>query len=105
MASMVCGISRLAIGQYMPPPLEVFANVLVIVSSHYLRGLGLPEGGYLPHILYTTRTVLFGVFIGFALGLVSGFASWRWWFVDEASTRSSASSAPVVRSSLRRRSS
>ena len=72
-------------GRYFPTPLAVLDNVLGnFAGSRYLRSLGLLEGGYLPHILYTARTVLIGVFIGFVLGLVSGFASWRWWFVDDA---------------------
>lgn len=66
-------------GQYFPPPLPVFENIISNFSdSKYLRGLGLPQGGYLPHLLYTTRTVLVGVLIGFALGTVSGMAAWRW---------------------------
>jgi ABC-type nitrate/sulfonate/bicarbonate transport system permease component len=72
------------VGRYFPAPLAVFENALDnFASSDYLRGLGLPEGGYLPHIAYTVRTVLVGVSIGFALGLVSGFASWRWRIVDQ----------------------
>ena len=40
------------IGRYMPPPHEVFANAArnLFASDHFV-GLGLPEGGYLPHLL------------------------------------------------------
>jgi ABC-type nitrate/sulfonate/bicarbonate transport system permease component len=73
-----------AMGRYFPAPLAVLDNALGnFAGSRYLRSLGLPEGGYLPHLLYTTRTVIVGVLAGFTLGLVSGFASWRWRVADE----------------------
>lgn len=66
-------------GRYFPPPLDVFFNVIGnFAASPYLRGLGLPQGGYLPHILFTAKTVAIGVVIGFALGTASGMAAWRW---------------------------
>ena len=60
------------IGRYMPPPHEVFANAARnLVASDYFVGLGLPEGGYLPHLLYTSMTVVLGVAIGVALGCLT----------------------------------
>ena len=71
-------------GRYFPPPLAVFVNAVDnFAGSRYLRGLGLPQGGYLPHILYTTRTVVVGGLIGFALGTMSGMGAWRWKVVNQ----------------------
>lgn len=72
------------IGRYMPPPHEVFANAARnLVASDYFVGLGLPEGGYLPHLLYTSMTVVFGVAIGVALGCLTGLLSARWRVIDQ----------------------
>jgi ABC-type nitrate/sulfonate/bicarbonate transport system permease component len=72
------------IGRYMPPPHEVFANaVRNLVASDYFVGLGLPEGGYLPHLLYTSMTVVLGVAIGVALGCLLGLLSARWRLADQ----------------------
>jgi ABC-type nitrate/sulfonate/bicarbonate transport system permease component len=68
-----------SIGRYFPSPRAVAVNAFENFSnSPYLRGLGLPRGGYLPHLIYTTRTVVEGVVIGCSLGLIAGFASFRW---------------------------
>lgn len=73
-----------AVGRYMPPPLAVFANMTENFSeSRYLQGLGLPSGGYFPHLVYTVWNVMLGVTIGVATGLATGLASWRWKIVDE----------------------
>jgi len=78
-------LSADAAGKYFPAPLAVAGNILDnFAASRYLRSLGLPEGGYFPHVLYTTRNVLIGGAIGFALGVMSGFASWRWKVADQA---------------------
>jgi ABC-type nitrate/sulfonate/bicarbonate transport system permease component len=72
------------IGRYMPPPHEVFINAaLNLVASDYFVGLGLPEGGYLPHLLYTSMTVALGVAIGVGLGCLTGLLSARWPVVDQ----------------------
>jgi ABC-type nitrate/sulfonate/bicarbonate transport system permease component len=72
------------IGRYMPPPHEVFANAARnLVASDYFVGLGLPEGGYLPHLLYTSMTVVLGVAIGVALGCLLGLLSARWRLADQ----------------------
>ncbi len=71
-------------GRYFPPPLAVFLDAVDnFAGSRYLRGLGLPQGGYLPHIIYTTRTVVVGGLIGFALGATSGMGAWRWRVVSQ----------------------
>ncbi|MEA2805128.1 MAG: hypothetical protein QOG78_2636 [Rhodospirillaceae bacterium] len=65
-----------AIGTYFPPPLAV-AKVAIanFAASRYFTGLGLPEGGYLPHLVSTTITVFVGVSVGAALGTATGLAS------------------------------
>jgi ABC-type nitrate/sulfonate/bicarbonate transport system permease component len=68
--------AHLTIGRYMPAPHTVvavgFANLF---DSFYFTGLGLPAGGYLPHLLSTTKTVLIGVLIGGLIGTVTGFGA------------------------------
>src|SRR5882724_6287023 len=50
-----------AIGKTLPPPHAVVGNALAnLVSSDRLPGIGLPRGGYLPHLLYTAYDVLLG---------------------------------------------
>jgi ABC-type nitrate/sulfonate/bicarbonate transport system permease component len=67
-----------AMGRYFPPPLAVFENAYEhFAASRYLRGLGLPQGGYLPHILITLRTVVVGVIMGLVIGAATGMAAWR----------------------------
>lgn len=77
------GASRV-IGRYMPPPGDVFWNgINNLFASEYFVGLGLPEGGYLPHLTYTTMTVVLGVAIGVVIGCLSGLLSARWRVIDE----------------------
>jgi ABC-type nitrate/sulfonate/bicarbonate transport system permease component len=72
-----------AIGLYMPPPHQVFADAFRnFASSDYFMGLGLPAGGFVPHLAYTTTTVLIGVGIGVVLGCLSGISSARWRTAD-----------------------
>ncbi len=72
------------VGRYMPPPLAVLNNMIANFSaSRALQGLGLPPGGYLPHLMYTVWNVTLGVSIGVAIGITTGLASWRWRMVDE----------------------
>ena len=60
----------------LPPPHDVLANAFRnLVSSSRLPGIGLPRGGYLPHILFTTGNVLVGGSIGAIVGIASGLAS------------------------------
>jgi ABC-type nitrate/sulfonate/bicarbonate transport system permease component len=49
--------------------------VINFSASHYFTGLGLPEGGYLPHLLSTTLTVLAGIAVGGVVGTATGLAS------------------------------
>jgi ABC-type nitrate/sulfonate/bicarbonate transport system permease component len=72
------------IGRYFPPPPAVLNDAVAnLLGSQYLRGLGLPPGGYLPHLLHTTAEVLIGVAIGVGLGVMSGLASARWLMVEQ----------------------
>ena len=67
------------VGRYLPPPHAVFADGFNnLIGSDYLVGLGLPPGGFLPHLAYTSTTVVIGVLIGILIGLVSGISSARW---------------------------
>jgi len=71
-------LGHAAIGKFMPPPHAVFTAGLVnLVGSDYFIGLGLPPGGYLPHLVSTTTTVLLGVGIGGLIGTVTGLLSSR----------------------------
>ncbi|MEM7024367.1 MAG: ABC transporter permease subunit [Pseudomonadota bacterium] len=73
-----------AIGRYMPPPQAVLWNAADnLLGSRYFEGLGLPAGGYLPHLLDTTVTVIIGVAIGVVVGCLSGLLSARWRVADQ----------------------
>ena len=77
-------VASWAIGRYMPPPHEVFVDAVAnLFHSDYFVGLGLPAGGFLPHVAYTAQTVVIGVAIGTVLGCLSGVASARWRVVDQ----------------------
>ncbi|SLN61987.1 ABC transporter permease [Roseisalinus antarcticus] len=57
-------------------PHQVAGNAIFnLVSSERLPGIGLPSGGYLPHLLFTARNVLTGGVIGVAVGIAAGLAS------------------------------
>jgi len=74
-----------SLGRYFPSPLAAVGNIVDnFGDSRYLRSLGLPQGGYLPHLIYTTRTVVVGVILGCALGLAAGLASFRWRVAEQA---------------------
>jgi ABC-type nitrate/sulfonate/bicarbonate transport system permease component len=76
---LLLGLWQLAhygVGNYFPSPLAVArAAVVNFSASHYFTGLGLPEGGYLPHLLSTTLTVLAGITVGGVIGTATGLAS------------------------------
>jgi ABC-type nitrate/sulfonate/bicarbonate transport system permease component len=60
----------------LPPPHAVMANAFGnLLSSERLPGIGLPRGGYLPHILFTASNVLVGGGIGALIGIASGLFS------------------------------
>ena len=60
----------------LPPPHAVVANAIGnLLSSDRLPGIGLPRGGYLPHLLYTAYDVLLGGCIGAVAGITTGLAS------------------------------
>lgn len=71
-------LGHFLIGKFMPPPHTVFAAGFVhLFSSDYFVGLGLPNGGYFPHLVSTTTTVLLGVLIGGLIGTLTGLLSAR----------------------------
>lgn len=63
----------------MPGPIATFEYIADnVFASEYLEAKGLSDGGgYIPHLLYTTRSVLAGVAIGTAIGVAIGLASLR----------------------------
>lgn len=63
-------------GRYVPSPLAAAnAAVTQLVNSRYFVSLGLPEGGFLPHLISTTRTTLLGCALGGIIGILTGLAS------------------------------
>jgi ABC-type nitrate/sulfonate/bicarbonate transport system permease component len=77
-------------GSHMPSPREVLANAVEhFHESTYLTGIGLPAGGYVPHLIYTVSNVIIGVTLGAAIGIVLGLVSARWDVIDQVT-------APVV---------
>ncbi len=69
-------VASAAIGPNMPMPHAVVANAIDnLVSSTKLPGIGLPRGGYLPHLLFTAYNGLLGGAIGAAAGILTGLAS------------------------------
>jgi ABC-type nitrate/sulfonate/bicarbonate transport system permease component len=69
----------------LPPPHTVMANAFGnLLSSERLPGIGLPRGGYLPHILFTALNVLVGGGIGALIGITSGLFSAQNQLVAEA---------------------
>lgn len=63
-------------GRYVPSPLAVAsAAVTQLTDSRYFVSLGLPEGGFLPHLISTTRTALLGCALGGLIGILTGLAS------------------------------
>lgn len=72
------------IGEYMPPPHAVIEHIVSnFFGSDYLEGITLPEGGFFPHLVTTTITVVVGVGIGTLVGVVSGLCSARWRVMDQ----------------------
>ena len=69
-------LCSLTIGEYFPPPHMVGAAILDnLASSRYFSSIGLPSGGYGPHLVATTKTVVGGVLVGVCFGCLTGFAS------------------------------
>lgn len=66
-------IGSFALGRYLPPPFDVArAAIDNLWQSKYLLGLGMPEGGFLPHLVSTVLTVMFGLLIGALVGSMTG---------------------------------
>lgn len=77
-------VLSLLIGRYMPFPHVVLMNAVSnLFQSTYLNGLGLPDGGYFPHLLYTTFNVVSGVIAGSLIGMFSGLCSTRWRIAEQ----------------------
>jgi ABC-type nitrate/sulfonate/bicarbonate transport system permease component len=65
-----------AIARNIPSPHAVLSNAFTqILDSTTLRAMGLPRGGYLPHLLFTARNVLLGAAAGALIGMLTGLAS------------------------------
>ncbi|WP_445505152.1 ABC transporter permease [Microvirga sp. G4-2] len=61
------------IGKTLPPPVDVAAIAIAnLLSSPYLVGLGMPEGGLWPNLVSTAGTVLVGLISGGLLGVALG---------------------------------
>jgi ABC-type nitrate/sulfonate/bicarbonate transport system permease component len=75
--AIVCwSLASSIIGASLPLPSDVARNAYEnLMSSTKLPGIGLPRGGYLPHLLFTTTNVLFGGLIGAGVGIATGLAS------------------------------
>lgn len=64
------------LGPALPPPQAVLADAASnLLSSDRLPGIGLPRGGYFPHLVATVRTVLLGGGLGAVAGMATGLAS------------------------------
>jgi ABC-type nitrate/sulfonate/bicarbonate transport system permease component len=60
----------------VPSPAAVFENAaLNLFSSEHLPGIGLPRGGYLPHLALTAGNVLLGGGLGALIGVATGLLS------------------------------
>lgn len=60
----------------VPSPAAVAQNIVFnLTSSERLPGIGLPRGGYLPHLAYTAHNVLLGGTVGALIGVAAGLAS------------------------------
>ena len=93
------GLSSWAGVYTMPSPTITFRHIADnLVHSDYLESHGLSTGaGYLSHIGFTVRNVLFGVAIGAALGVSVGLLSMRSKVVAEIATPLAATfgAAPI----------
>jgi ABC-type nitrate/sulfonate/bicarbonate transport system permease component len=66
-------IISLAAGTRVPGPAAVFTNAIGnLTDSTRLPGIGLPRGGYLPHLLFTIKTVLIAGALGVVIGTATG---------------------------------
>lgn len=80
-------LASAAMGEVMPMPHQVIGNAVAnLLSSEHLPGIGLPRGGYLPHLLHTAYNVLLGGVIGVAVGVTAGLVSAEYRPVAEATS-------------------
>jgi ABC-type nitrate/sulfonate/bicarbonate transport system permease component len=76
LALLAWSAASVLLGPALPPPQAVLADAASnLMSSDRLPGIGLPRGGYFPHLISTARTVLLGGGIGAAVGVATGLAS------------------------------
>lgn len=69
-------VAHFLIGRYLPPPWAVIAAAVGnFADSRYFVGIGLPPGGYWPHLVSTTLTALSGCAIGALVGTLTGLGS------------------------------
>jgi ABC-type nitrate/sulfonate/bicarbonate transport system permease component len=72
------------VGKNVPFPHQVIENAAgSLFSSDYLPGIGLPRGGYFPHLAYTFRNVMIGGGIGAVVGILSGLLSFESRIADQ----------------------
>lgn len=70
----------------VPYPHAVLENAVEnLFSSNHLPGIGLPRGGYFPHLIYTFRNVMIGGGIGAILGIFLGLLSFESRLADQIS--------------------
>jgi ABC-type nitrate/sulfonate/bicarbonate transport system permease component len=75
-AVFIWQLASSAMGDRVPTPQEVIANAFDnLSSSDHFPGIGLPRGGYMPHLLFTAYNVLLGGGIGALVGIFAGLAS------------------------------
>jgi len=75
-AVLIWQLSSYAMGDRVPTPQEVIANAFDnLFSSDHLPGIGLPRGGYMPHLLFTAYNVLLGGGVGALVGVFAGLVS------------------------------
>lgn len=68
--------AHLAIGRYFPSPVDAVGSAASnLTGSRYFEGLGLPAGGFVPHLISTTKTTLIGCLLGSGIGIASGLLS------------------------------
>jgi ABC-type nitrate/sulfonate/bicarbonate transport system permease component len=76
LALLAWSAASVLLGPALPPPQAVLADAASnLMSSDRLPGIGLPRGGYFPHLVSTARTVMLGGGIGTAVGVATALAS------------------------------
>jgi ABC-type nitrate/sulfonate/bicarbonate transport system permease component len=81
LAIFIWYLASSAMGTRLPPPHEVVDNAIAnLFSSDRLPGIGLPRGGYMPHLLFTACNVLLGGGVGATIPIVILAPFFLMWF-------------------------